>query len=60
MDKKFIITKDKSTAIKLKAYGVQEISNIGEVYVFLNKLPTNFNFANFDITKIAYTNILSL
>ncbi len=60
MDKKFIITKDKPTAMVLKAYGVQEVSNIGEVYVFLNKLPTNFNFANFDITKIAYTNILSL
>lgn len=60
MDKKFIITKDESTAMVLKANGVQEVSHIGEVYVFLNQFPTNFNFANFDKTKIAYTNTINL
>ncbi len=60
MNKKFIITKDESTAIKLKANGFQEVSNDSGVYVFLNQPPTNFDFANFDKTKMAYTNILSM
>lgn len=60
MNKKFIVTKDKSIAMVLKANGVPEVSNIGEVYVFLNQLPVNFSFANFDKSKLAYTNILSL
>jgi hypothetical protein len=60
MNKKFIITKDELTAIKLKANGFQEVSNASGVYVFLNQLPINFDFANFDKTKIAYTNMLSM
>ena len=60
MNKKFIITKDELTAIKLKNNGFQEVSNISGVYVFLNQPPTNFNFDNFDKTKMAYTNMLSM
>jgi hypothetical protein len=60
MDKKFIVTKDEPTAMALKANGIREVGHIGEVYIFLNQLPNNFNFANFDKTKLAYTDILSL
>ena len=60
MDKKFIVTKDESTAMALKASGLKEVSSIGGVYTFLNQLPANFSFANFDKTKVAYTNTINL
>ena len=59
-DKKFIITQDKQTSELLLSYGFQLVSNIGHTYTFLNDTPKNFNFANFDKSKITYTSILAI
>ena len=56
----FIITVDKSTAEKFLAVGFKLISKNGESYTFLNSAPKNFNFEQFDKTKFAYTNMLSI
>lgn len=60
MDKKFIITKNKSTANKLLAAGFILVSNIADVWTFQNVAPHNFNFDTFDKKDIAFTNILSI
>ena len=60
MDKKFIVTKDKSVADQLIAAGFNLISNSGGVWTFQSLTPKNFSFENIDKTAIAYTNILSI
>lgn len=60
MDKKFIKTTDESTANKLLSEGFKLISQIGNVYTFLNDVPENFNFDTVDEKKIVYDNKLSL
>lgn len=60
MDKKFIITKDKSVADQLIAAGFNLISSSAGVWTFQSITPKNFNFENIDRTAIAYTNILSI
>lgn len=60
MEKKFIITKDKSTADKLIAAGFKLITNISGTWTFENQAPKNFSFADVDKTKFTYTNILAL
>lgn len=60
MDKKFIVTKNESTANKLIAAGFHLVSNIAGVWTFQNVVPHNFSFENFDKKQIAYTNILSI
>jgi len=57
MNKKFIVVYDKSAANKLIAAGFVLVSQIGDSYTFMNN-QKNFNFA--DISKVHYTNILSL
>lgn len=59
-EKKFIITKDKDTAEILLAANFQLVNNIGEAYTFLNNVPKNFSFANFDKSKIVYTSMLAI
>lgn len=59
-DKKFIVIQDKPTADKLQAAGFQLMSNNNGTYTFINSTPCNFNFDEVDITKIAYTNMLSI
>lgn len=56
----FIITKDKDTAEILLAANFQLISNMGDTYTFLNNVPKNFSFANFDKSKIVYTSVLAI
>ena len=56
----FIIAQDKATADKLIAGGFQLVSNNNGTYTFINSTPCNFNFDEVDITKIAYTNMLSI
>ena len=56
----FIIVQDKATADKLTAGGFQLMSNNNGTYTFINSTPCNFNFDEVDITKIAYTNMLSI
>ena len=58
--KQFIKTTDKETADKLIAEGFKLISQINNVYTFLNQPPNNFIFDAVDTKKIAYDNILSL
>ena len=58
--KKFIKTTDIETANKLKALGFKMISDIGNVYTFLNDTPQKLNFDAVDKTKIAYDDKLSL
>ena len=57
MDKKFIVVNEKSVANKLIASGFVLVSQIGDIYAFINN-QKNFNFS--DIGKVHYTNILSL
>lgn len=60
MEKKFIKTTDAETANKLIAFGFKLVSNIGNVYTFLNEVPQTLNFESVDKTKIVYDNKLSL
>lgn len=59
-DKKFIITQDKQTCEFLLSSGFKLVGNMGKTYTFLNDVPKNFNFANFDKSKITYTSILAI
>lgn len=56
---KFIMTMDESTAKNLIAVGFKVISKNGGKYIFMNQPPKNFNFEQFDATKICYTNMLT-
>ena len=58
--KKFIITKDESTANKLITCGFQLISNVAGVWTFMNITPQNFSFAEIGKDKYSYTDILCL
>lgn len=56
---KFIMTMDESTAKNLISVGFKVISKNGGKYIFMNQPPKNFNFEQFDATKICYTNMLT-
>jgi hypothetical protein len=58
--KKFIITKDESTANKLLACGFQLVSNTSGVWTFMNMTPQNFSFAEIEKGKYSYSDILCL
>lgn len=58
-NKKFIITMDNSTAKQLYAAGFKLLSQNGNKHVFLNMSNDNFNFEQFDKTKIVYTDLLT-
>lgn len=58
--KNFIKTTDIETADKLLICGFQLVSQVGNIYTFLNQPPKNFNFDAIDKKKIVYDNILSL
>lgn len=60
MDKKFIVTKNKSVADQMITAGFKLVSECAGVWTFQNIIPKNFSFDNFDKTSIAYTNILSI
>lgn len=59
-NKQFIVTQDKPTADKFKAAGFQLVSYANGIYTFINSTPQNFSFSEVDVTKIAYTNMLSI
>ena len=59
-NKQFMVIQDKSTADKLKAAGFQLVSDANGTYTFINSTPKNFSFDEVDVTKIAYTNMLSI
>jgi hypothetical protein len=60
MKKTFIKTTDVETANKLIVLGFTLVSQIGDIYTFLNKIPQNITFESVDKTKIVYDNKLSL
>lgn len=57
--KKFIKTTDKPTADKLIAYGYKLVSQIGNIYTFLND-ASKLNFDVIDKKQIVYDDKLSL
>ena len=60
MKKNFIKTTDSETAQKFVMLGFKLISQIGNVYTFLNEQPQNMSFESIDETKFVYDNILCL
>jgi hypothetical protein len=58
--KKFIITKDESTANKLLTCGFQLVSNIDGVWTFMNMGPKHFSFEEIDKSTYSYSNNLFL
>jgi hypothetical protein len=58
--KKFIITKDESTANKLLASGFKLVNNMAGVWTFMNMTQHNFNFAEIENGKYSYSDILCL
>lgn len=60
MQTKFLKTTDAETATKLTTLGFRLVSQIGNVYTFLNETPQNMVFDSVDQSKIAYDNKISL
>jgi hypothetical protein len=58
-DAKFIVVQDINTANKLISAGFQLVTQINNVYTFMNVVPKHFKFENIDIKKLAYTNMLA-
>lgn len=58
-DAKFIIVQDADTANKLLSVGFQLVTQINNVYTFMNVIPKHFKFESIDIKKLAYTNVLT-
>jgi hypothetical protein len=58
--KKFIITKDESTANKLIAGGFKLVSNVSGVWTFMNVGPKRFSFDEIDKGTYSYSDILCL
>lgn len=58
-DAKFIIVQDLNTANLLIASGFQIVSQINNVYTFMNVIPKQFKFENIDVKKLVYTNMLT-
>lgn len=60
MKQNFIKTTDESTAKKMISEGFKLVSQIGQVYTFLNDVPETFCFDSIDKKHIAYSNMLSI
>ena len=58
-DAKFIVVQDANTASKLMSAGFQIVSQVNNIYTFMNVVPKHFKFENIDIKKLAYTNMLA-
>lgn len=60
MKQNFIKTTDRHTAERLISEGFKLVSQIGQVYTFLNDIPENFQFNSADKKHIAYSNMLNV
>ena len=60
MKQNFIKTTDKPTAEKLISEGFKLVSQVGQVYTFLNDVPESFHFESVDKKHIAYSNMLGI
>lgn len=58
--KNFITTQDKSICDMLLANGFNLLSESCGIYTFVNEQKESFSFANFDMTKIHFTNNLNI
>lgn len=58
MNAKFIVTKDAEVAKKLAAT-FKQINHSNGMWVFLNEVPTSFNFEQLDKKKFIYTSKLT-
>ena len=56
--KKFIMVQSEAVANQLIASGFVLLSNNCGTYTFLNEQKGNFNFSNFDMTKVHFTDKL--
>ena len=56
---KFIVVQDMKTANQLISAGFQLVSQINNIYTFMNVVPKHFKFENIDVKKLAYTNMLT-
>lgn len=59
-DAKFIVVQDRDIANKLISAGFQLVSQVNNMYTFMNVVPKHFKFENIDIKKLAYTNMLAI
>ena len=59
-NKKFIKTTDGKTATQLISAGFNLVSHVGNIYTFLNEVPTGFKFDAIDKRCIVYDNKLTL
>ena len=60
MKQNFIKTTNKATAERLISEGFKLVSQVGNVYTFLNDIPVNFQFNGIDKKHIAYSNTLGI
>lgn len=60
MKQNFIKTTDKSTAEKMLSEGFKLVSQVGQVYTFLNDVSESFRFEGIDKKHIAYSNVLNI
>ena len=60
MKQNFIKTTDEPTAKKLISDGLKLVSQVGQVYTFLNDTPESFRFDEVDKKHIAYSNVLNI
>ena len=60
MKQNFIKTTDRYTAERLISEGFKLVSQVGQVYTFLNDIPENFHFKSADKEHIAYSNMLNV
>ena len=60
MKQNFIKTTDESTAKILISEGFKLVSQVGQVYTFLNDIPESFRFEEVDKKHIAYSNVLNV
>ena len=58
--KRFIVTQNESVANKLIAHGFNLLSNVCGTYTFVNEVPEKLNFAGIYITKLHFTNKISI
>ena len=58
-DAKFIVVQDANTANQLMSAGFHVVSQVNNIYTFMNVIPKHFKFENIDIKKLAYTNMLA-
>ena len=58
MKNDFIVVKDNDIIIKMNEAGFEKLYSDGNMSIYLNKIPNNFKFSEFDLNKVCFTNKL--